>query len=104
MDEEARSHRLADEARRAADLEDRRNDEIRIMVSGLDAAQRAEINTLVDRQGRERADLLNVQARDLKRAIEDDERARQLAREYEERQREALAREREGPERDPRAR
>ena len=39
-----------------------------------------------------------------KRRIEDDERARQIAREYEERQREALAREREGPERDDRAR
>ena len=104
VNEEARRQRLADEARLAADREDRRNDEIRIMVSGLDAAQRAEINTLVDRQGKERADLLHEQARDLKRTIEDDERARQLAREYEERQREALAREREGPERDPRAR
>lgn len=40
----------------------------------------------------------------VKRRIEDDERARQIAREYEERQREALVREREGPERDPRAR
>lgn len=104
VNEEARRQRLSDEARLAADREDRRNDEIRIMVSGLDAAQRAEINTLVDRQGKERADLLHEQARDLKRTIEDDERARQLAREYEERQREALAREREGPERDPRAR
>ena len=104
MNEEARQQRLADEARRAAALEDRRNDEIRIMVSGLDAAQRAEINALVDRQGKERADLLRDQANDLKRRIEDDERARQIAREYEERQREALAREREGPERDPRAR
>jgi hypothetical protein len=104
VDEEARQQRLADEARRAADLEDRRNDEIRIMVSGLDAAQRAEINALVDRQGKERADLLKEQANDLKRRIEDDERARQIAREYEERQRAALAREREGPERDPRAR
>lgn len=35
VDEEARQQRLADEARRVADLEDRRNDEIRIMVSGL---------------------------------------------------------------------
>lgn len=104
VNEESRRQRLADEARLAADREDRRNDEIRIMVSGLDAAQRAEINTLVDRQGKERADLLHEQARDLKRIIEDDDRARQLAREYEERQREALAREREGPERDPRAR
>lgn len=104
VNDEVRQQRLADEARRAADLEDRRNDEIRIMVSGLDAAQRAEINALVDRQGKERADLLKEQANDLKRRIEDDERARQIAREYEERQREALAREREGPERDPRAR
>nr|WP_218821390.1 relaxase/mobilization nuclease domain-containing protein [Sphingomonas laterariae] len=104
VDEEARRQRLADEARRAADLEDRRNDEIRIMVSGLNAAQRQEIDTLVDRQGKERADLLREQASDLKRRIEDDERARQLAREYEKRQQEALAREREGPERDPRAR
>ena len=93
VNDEVRQQRLADEARRAADLKDR-----------LDAAQRAEINALVDRQGKERADLLKEQANDLKRRIEDDERARQIAREYEERQREALAREREGPERDPRAR
>lgn len=104
VDEEARAQRLADEARQARDAEDRRNDEIRIMVSGLNAADRAEIDALVDRQAHERADLLDDQARDMKRRIEDDERARQLAREYEERRRDALTREREGPERDPRAR
>lgn len=104
VNEEARAQRLADEARQARDAEDRRNDEIRIMVSGLNAADRAEIDALVDRQAHERADLLDDQARDLKRRVEDDERARQLAREYEERRRDALTREREGPERDPRAR
>nr|WP_255696827.1 relaxase/mobilization nuclease domain-containing protein [Sandaracinobacteroides sayramensis] len=104
MDEKVRAHRLATEANAARDAEDRRNGEIRILVSGLNAADRAEIDALVDRQAHERADLLNDQARDLKRRIEDDERARQLAREYEERRRDALTREREGPERDPRAR
>ena len=104
VDEEARAQRLADEARQARDAADSRNDEIRIMVSGLNAAQRAEIDALVDRQAHERADLLDGQSRDLKRRIEDDERARQLAREYEERRRDALSKDREGPERDPRAR
>lgn len=104
VDEEARRQRLADETQRAADLADRRNDEIRIMVSGLNAAQRQEIDTLVDRQGRERADLLDEQARDLKRRTEDEQRAIALEREYEQRRRDALSREREGPERDPRAR
>ena len=104
VSEEARAQRLAEEAQRAVDLEDRRNEEIRFMVSGLNFAQRAEIDALVDRQAHERADLLDEHASDMKRRIEDDERARQLAREYEERRREELAREREGPERDPRAR
>ena len=104
MDEEARSQRLADEAERARDAEDRRNDEVRIMVSGLNAAQRAEIETLVDRQGRERADLLDEQSRDLKRRVEDEQRAIALEREYEQRRRDALPKDREGPERDPRAR
>ena len=104
VDEEAHRQRLADEAERARDAEDRRNDEIRIMVSGLNAAQRAEIDTLVDRQGRERADLLDAQSRDLKRRVEDEQRAIALEREYEQRRRDALVKDREGPERDPRAR
>lgn len=104
VDEEARRQRLADEAQRTADLADRRNDEIRIMVSGLNAAHRQEIDTLVDRQGRERADLLDEQGRDLKRRVDDEQRAIALEREYEQRRRDALSREREGPERDPRAR
>lgn len=104
VDEEARRQRLADEAERARDAEDSRNDEVRIMVSGLNAAQRAEIDTLVDRQGRERADLLDEQSRDLKRRVEDEQRAIALEREYAERRRDALAKDREGPERDPRAR
>jgi hypothetical protein len=74
------------------------------MVSGLDAAQRQEIEALVNRQGQERANLLDQQAKDLTRRIADDERAIALEREYERRRLEALAREREGPERDGRAR
>ncbi len=104
VDEEARRQRIAAETERARDAEDRRNDEVRIMVSGLNAAQRAEIDTLVDRQGRERADLLDEQSRDLKRRVEDEQRAIALEREYEQRRRDALAKDREGPERDPRAR
>lgn len=104
VDEEARRQRLADEAERARDAEDRRSDEVRIMVSGLNAAQRQEIDALVDRQAKERADLLDGHARDLKRRTEDEQRAIALEREYEQRRRDALSREREGPERDPRAR
>lgn len=104
VSEDARAQRIASEAERARDAEDRNSDEARIMVFGLEAAQRAEIEALVDRQAQERAALLDEQARDMKRRIEDDERARQLAREYEERRRDALTKDREGPERDPRAR
>ncbi|MBD3774161.1 MAG: relaxase/mobilization nuclease domain-containing protein [Rhodobacteraceae bacterium] len=104
VNDEARTQRLADEARQARDAEDRRSDEIRIMVSGLDAAQRKEIDDLIARQGQERADLLDEQDKDLARRIADDERAIALEREYERRRMEAQAREREGPERDDRAR
>ncbi len=104
VDEEARTQRLAAEAQKARDGEDRRNDETRIMVSGLNAAQRQEIDSLVDRQAKERADLLDGHSRDLARRTEDEQRAIALEREYEQRRREALARERDGPERDPRAR
>lgn len=104
VNEEARTQRLADEARQARDAEDRRSDEIRIMVGGMQAAQRQEIENLVKRQGQERADLLDEHAKDLTRRIADDERAIALEREYERRRIEALARERDGPERDGRAR
>lgn len=104
VNDEARTQRLADEARQARDAEDRRSDEIRIMVSGLDAAQRKDIDDLIARQGRERADLLDEQSKDLARRIADDERAISLEREYERRRMEAKARQREGPERDDRAR
>lgn len=104
VNDEARTQRLADEARQARDAEDRRSDEIRIMVGGIQAAQRQEIDNLVKRQGQERADLLDEQGKDLKRRIADDQRAIALEREYERRRIEALARERDGPERDGRAR
>lgn len=104
ISEEARVQRLADEARRAAEAEERRNDEVRIMVAGVEATHRAELDRLVERQGRERAELMAEQERDMARRIADDERARALAREYEQRRQEALSRDREGPERDTRAR
>lgn len=104
VDEEARTQRLVDEARQARDAEDCRSDEIRIMVSGLNAAERQEIDALVDRQAKERADLLTEQERDLARRVEDEQRAIALEREYEQRRLDALSRAREGPERDPRAR
>lgn len=104
VNDEARTQRLADEARQARDAEDRRSDEIRIMVSGLDAVQRKEIEDLIARQGRERAELLDEQDKDLARRIADDERAIALERELERRRIEAQARQRDGPERDDRAR
>lgn len=104
LDEGARRQRLADEANAAQDIENLRDDQIRIMVAGLDFTQRKEIAELVDRQARERTDLLSEQARDLKRRIGDEERAIALEREYEQRRREALTRERDGPGYPPRAR
>lgn len=99
VDEEARRQRLVLEAQRAQDAEDRKSDEIRIMVGGMQAAQRQEIDALVDRQAKERADLLDDHARDLKRRTEDEQRAIALEREYEQRRRDALSRDRDGPER-----
>lgn len=104
LDDGARRQRLADEKNAAQDIENRRHDQIRIVISGLDFTQRAEIEALVERQAKERTDLLAAQAHDLKRRLGDEERAIALEREYEQRRREALARERDGPGYDPRAR
>jgi hypothetical protein len=104
LDEGARRQRLADEKNAAQDMENRRDDQIRIVISGLDYTQRAEIDELVDRQARERTDLFAEQARDLKRRLADQERAIALEREYEQRRQEALSRERDGPGYPPRAR
>lgn len=104
VSEEARLQRANEEGRRLADVDARRETEIRIMVAGIEAAHRNEINELVMRQGRERADLSRDQRSDMKRRLRDEEQAQELRREYERREREALARDREGPERDDRAR
>ena len=86
-----------DEARRAEAIDERREQEIRIMVSGLEYKHRAELERLYERQAHERAELLREQDKDTARRIKDDERARALEREYEKRDREA--RDREGPDR-----
>jgi hypothetical protein len=104
VNDEARTQRLADEARQARDAEDRRSDEIRIMVGGMQAAQRQEIDDLIQRQGQERADLLDEHGKDLDRRVADEQRAIALEREYERRRIEAQTRQRDGPERDDRAR
>lgn len=104
LDEGARRQRIADEANAEQGIEKHRDDQIRIMIAGLDYTQRAEIDELVDRQARERTDLFAEQARDLKRRLADEERAIALEREYEQRRQEALSRERDGPGYDPRAR
>lgn len=104
ISDEVRGQRLLDEARRAEAVDERREQEIRVMVSGLEFKHRSELERLYERQAHERADLLRDQKEDTARRIRDDERARALEREYEDRRRDALARYREGPERDPRAR
>jgi hypothetical protein len=104
VNDEARTQRLADEARQARDAQDRRSDEIRIMVGGMQAAQRQEIDDLIKRQGQERADLLDEHGKDLDRRVADEQRAIALEREYERRRIEAQTRQRDGPERDDRAR
>lgn len=104
LDEGARRQRIADEANAEQDIEKQRDDQIRIMIAGLDYTQRAEIDELVGRQARERTDLFAEQDRDLKRRLADEERAIALEREYEQRRQEALSRERDGPGYDPRAR
>lgn len=97
ISDEVRGQRLLDEARRAEAIDARREQEIRIMVSGLEFKHRSELERLYERQAHERADLLREQDKDTARRIRDDERARALEREYE--KREAEARDREGPER-----
>lgn len=104
VSEDARLKREARENDRIADADADREDAARLLVSGLEAQHRGELNDLVERQGQERADLLHTQADDKARRLADDERARQIAREYEARRLDALTRSREGPERDDRAR
>jgi hypothetical protein len=104
VNDEARTQRLAAEARQARDAEDKRSDEIRIMVGGMQAAQRQEIDDLIKRQGQERADLLDEHGKDLDRRVADEQRAIALEREYERRRIEAQKRQRDGPEQDVRAR
>lgn len=104
VSEDARLAREARESDRIGEADAAREDAARLLVSGLEAQHRTEINDLVERQGQERADLLRTQADDKARRLADDERARQIAREYEARRQDALTRSREGPERDDRAR
>lgn len=101
---EARIKREADESRRASEADDRREQAARTLVAGLNAQHRSEMDTLVKQQGQEVADLRRDQADDKARRLADDERAREIEREYERRRLEALARDRDGPERDGRAR
>jgi hypothetical protein len=104
ISDEARLQREAAEVRRAAEADKHREQAARILVSGLESQHRAELDALVARQGQERADLIREQADDKARRLADDERARQIEREYEQRRQDALSRNREGPERDDRAR
>lgn len=104
VSDEARLQREAAEIRREAEADSQRAQDIQLLVSGLEAYHRTEVDALVARQGQERAYLLRDQAADKARRLADDERARQIEREYEQRRLEALSRSREGPERDDRAR
>jgi hypothetical protein len=108
VSDDARTARLAEEARRRAEIDTRDEAALRIIAAGLHDQHRREFDDLVTRQGGELADLRAEQAKDRARRIADEERARQLEREYAERQREARERAqdmaRDGPERDDRAR
>lgn len=108
VSDDARTERLAEEARHRAEIDARDEAALRIIAAGLHDQHRREFDDLVMRQGGEIADLKAEQAKDRARRIADEERARQLEREYAERQREAQERAqgmaRDGPEQDNRAR
>jgi hypothetical protein len=108
VSDDARTERLAEEARRRAEIDARDEAALRIIAAGLHDQHRREFDDLVTRQGGEIADLGAEQSVERARRIADEERARQLEREYAERQREAQERAqdmaRDGPERDDRAR
>jgi hypothetical protein len=108
VSDDARTERLAEEARHRAEIDARDEAALRIIAAGLHDQHRREFDDLVTRQGSEIADLKAEQAKDRASRIADEERARQLEREYAERQREAQERTqdmaRDGPERDDRVR
>ena len=104
VSEEARAERLAEERRRSVEFDDRVNDDIRAQAAGLRFKQKSDWERLDERQAQERADLEAAQAQDRARRIADEQRAIALEREYEQRRKDAFARERDGPERDSRTR
>lgn len=85
ISDEVRAQRQAEEIKRAESIDERRQDEIRILVSGLEFKHRSELENLYERQAKERAELLRDQEKDTARRIRDDERAKALEREYEQR-------------------
>jgi hypothetical protein len=104
IDEEAKGQRLAAEDKQARTGEAQRADEVVIMVSQMNQVHRSEIDALLERQIRERADLLAEQEREIAKRVGEEERVIVLEREYARRRQEAETREREGPGGDGRAR
>jgi hypothetical protein len=96
---DARRERLAEEAARKEEAEAEREAQARILLAGLEAEHRKNMDALIQRQAEERADILAEHRRDIARRMKEHEQAREIEKEYERRRQEALARERDGPDR-----
>lgn len=99
ISEEAHAQRQAEEVQRRVSIDAHSQQEIRNMVAGLEFKQRVETERLGDRQSKEKTELYSLQANERDRRIADEERARTLAREYAQRERDGQDRARDGPDR-----
>ncbi len=99
---ESRAARLEQEATRARELEQTQQAEMNAMHAAMQGAHGEELASLVMKQAAERDSLMTGHEQELARRLEDDARAVTLEHELQRRQQEA--RDREGPERDGRAR
>lgn len=99
---EARAARLEPEAAKVRELEQAQKIQMDAMHSAMQAAHKGELRDLTMQQAAERDGLMTAHEQELARRLEDDTRAMALERELQRRQHEA--RDREGPERDGRAR
>lgn len=99
VNSDARRERLAEEARRKEEAGNEREAKARILVAGLEAQHRQEMDMLIQRQAQERANMLADHARDMARRLHELEQVKRVEQEYERRRQESLDRQRDGPDR-----
>lgn len=99
VNSDARRERLAEEAKRREEADNEREAKARLLVAGLEAQHRHEMDMLIQRQARERVNMQADHARDMARRFHELEQAKKNEQEYERRRQEALDRQRDGPDR-----